>query len=314
MLSTMGHKYKRELILVGVIVLLYLLPLFGPAAAYFYTWGNFRNLAIDNLPILVTAAAMTVVIITAQIDISVGSQFLLCGLTAGWVARAGAPMWVVTVATLGVGVLTGLVNGILIARAEIAAIVATLATSVIIRQGIMWWTEGGWIQDLPKDFVWYGLPQPVGQAVYAAVAVILYLLLGLALRYTGFGRSFYAVGCSPEATRRLGMRPKAILINVFVIMGLFTAVAALMNFTRYSAVEANAGLGMEMRIIAAVVVGGTAITGGRGDLIGTLLGVILTCSIGTILTFLHIDASWEHVLQGLIILIAVVSDKFWREG
>jgi len=297
---------KRELALLAAIAVLFALPLFGVSG--FYTLGNLRNLVIDNLPVLVAAIGMTIVIVAAEIDISTGSQFAVCGALAGLAAKAGLPMPVVVLSTVAAGAFLGAINGLLVARLGIPAIITTLGTMVILRNGIIRATGGDWIQDLPADFQWFGLGQQHAQPLYIAAAFLLFAVFAWALRNTGPGRAFYAVGCDHEASRRIGLNPPSVILTAFVLMGALTAAAALLNFTRYPTIETNAGLGLELKVIAAVVVGGTAITGGRGSLIGTLLGVILLGAIGTVFTFLHVNPAWEKAIQGAIILAAVVSD------
>lgn len=301
----------RTLALLGALLLLFLLPVFGVTG--FYTVGNLRNLAIDNLPVLVAAIGMTVVIIAGQIDISIGSQFAVCGALAGLLAKTGAPMSVVVLATLVSGAALGSVNGLLVTWLNIPAIITTLATMVILRNGIIRATGGDWIQDLPRGFQWFGMNQLTAQPLYLLGGILIFAVFTFLLRNTAFGRSFYAVGCDHEASRRVGLNPPRVILWSFVVMGALTAVAALLNFTRYPTIETNSGLGFELKVIAAVVVGGTAITGGRGSLFGTLLGVILLGAIGTVFTFLHVNPAWERAIQGAIILAAVISDTAWKK-
>ena len=125
---------------------------------------------------------------------------------------------------------------------------------------------------------------------------------------TAAGRSLYAVGCDHEAARRIGLNPARVVLCAFVAMGFLAAAAALLNFTRYPTIETNAGVGFELQVIAAVVVGGASVTGGRGNILGTLLGVVLLGMIGTVLTFLHVNPAWGRAIQGAIILVSVVAD------
>lgn len=301
----------RTLALLGALALLFLLPLFGVSG--FYTVGNLRNLAIDNLPVLIAAIGMTIVIISAQIDISIGSLFAVCGALAGLLAKTGMPMIGVVALTVLAGALFGSLNGFLVTRLNIPAIITTLATMVILRNGIIRATGGDWIQDLPSGFQWFGLDQSLAQPAYLLAGLALFGVSTWALRSTAFGRNFYAIGCDHEAARRIGLSPTRVVMTSFIVMGALTAVAALFNFTRYPTIETNSGLGFELKVIAAVVVGGTAITGGRGSLIGTLLGVILLGTIGTVFTFLHVNPAWERAIQGAIILAAVISDTAWQK-
>lgn len=305
------RRHSREAALLGAITALFLLPLFGVDG--FYAVGTFRSLAIDNLPVLLAAAGMTLVIVAGQIDISIGSQFVVGGIAAGLLAKSGLPMPLVVLATLALGAALGALNGLLVTAARIPAIIATLATMVLLRNGVLRATGGDWIQNLPPGFQWFGLPSGPAQYVYLAVAAALFAAFAWALRHTSAGRAFYAVGCDHEAARRIGLDPSRQVVAAFAILGVATALAALLNFTRYPTIETNAGLGFELKVIAAVVVGGAAITGGRGSLIGTLLGVILLGSIGTVFTFLHVNPAWEKAIQGAILLVAVVADTAFRK-
>jgi rhamnose transport system permease protein len=304
---------KRELALLGAILALGLLPLCGVPG--FYTAGNLRNLALDNLPVLVTAIGMTGVILVAEIDISVGSLFVVCGALAGLAAKSGLPMPLVVLATLGAGTACGAANGLLVTWARVPSIIATLGTMAILRNAIIHATGGAWIQHLPSGFQWFGLAQHAAQPLYLLAGAALFAAAAWALRQTAAGRSLYAVGCDPDAARRIGLRPPVVIAAAFALLGALTAAAALFNFTRYPTIETNAGLGFELQVIAAVVVGGTAVSGGRGSLLGTLLGVVLLGMIGTVLTFLHINPAWTQAIEGAVILIAVVGDTaFGREA
>jgi rhamnose transport system permease protein len=303
-------SHRRELALLGAILVLFALPLAGVEG--FYSTSTLRNLLVDNLPLLLAATGMTLVIIAGQIDISIGSQFVVSGVVAGLAARAGLPMPVVVLTTLAAGAAFGALNGFLVTVAGLPAIIATLATLVLGRNALILATGGDWIQNLPPGFQWFGLPQAVAQPTYIVVAGLIFLGFAWGLRHLAAGRSLYAIGCDHEAARRIGLQPRRIVFLVFVVMGVLTAMAAVLNFTRYPTIETNAGLGFELKVIAAVVVGGTAITGGRGSLLGTLLGVVLLGAIGTVFTFLHVNPAWEKAIQGAIILLAVVSDTAWQ--
>jgi rhamnose transport system permease protein len=188
------------------------------------------------------------------------------------------------------------------------SIVVTLALMVAWRDGLRWLTEGTWVQDLPKNFQWFGLGQAIGQVIVFGVALLVLIAFGWALRNLSAGRSIYAVGSDAEAARLAGINPKRVVFITFVFMGALVGLASLLSAIRFSIVPSNAGVGLELKAIAAVVVGGTAITGGRGSIIGTLIGVALLGTIGTALTFVGINPFWEKAIQGGIILAAVVSD------
>jgi rhamnose transport system permease protein len=206
------------------------------------------------------------------------------------------------------GGLFGSLNGALVAYVRIPAIVVTLATMVALRDGLRWVTQGAWVQDLPASFQWFGQAQEVSEAITIAAAVLLLVLTAWSLRNLAAGRAVYATGSHADAARLAGIDPKRVVFCVFVLTGAATGCAAALNAVRFNQVPSNAGLGLEMQVIAAVIVGGTAVTGGRGTVLGTVLGVILLGMIGPALTFLGISAYWERAIQGGIILTAVAID------
>jgi rhamnose transport system permease protein len=299
-------RHPREFSLaIAIVTLGSLLALVTPG---FFSFGNIRDLTIANLPILIVALGMTLVILTGQIDISVGSQFAICSVIAGVTAKTGAGILASAAAACATGALFGAVNGALIARARIPSIVVTLATMVALRDALRWQTQGAWVQDLPPNFQAYGRSQEFGHAVAIAVATALAAAMIWGLRHLAAGRAVYATGSNAEAARLAGIEPRLVVFCVFVLTGALTGAAAFLNAVRFNQIPANAGIGMEMQVIAAVIVGGVSVNGGRGTLAGALLGVVLLGMIGPALTFLGISAYWERALQGAIILAAVAFD------
>jgi rhamnose transport system permease protein len=194
--------------------------------------------------------------------------------------------------------------------------VVTLAFMVALRDGLRWITQGAWVQDLPADFQWLGLSQSSSEFITVAVALLLATSFSWALRNLAAGRAVYATGSDANAARMAGIDPPHVIFWVFTLTGALTGCAAFFNSIRFNQIPANAGIGLEMQVIAAVVVGGTSISGGRGTIAGTVLGVILLGMIGPALTFLGISAYWERAIQGAIILAAVAarSEPFTREA
>jgi rhamnose transport system permease protein len=302
----MSRRYRRELSVAIAIAALALVLAF--AAPGYFARENLRDLFLANMPVLVAALGMTLVILTGHIDVSVGSIFAICSVGAGLLAKAGLPLPMVIVAACLLGAGLGAINGALVAAVRIPSIVVTLATMVALRDGLRWMTEGAWVQDLPEGFQWLGLSQSAYPLVAFGIVAVVQVSLGWGLRNMPAGRAVYATGSNPEAARLSGLRVAGVTFAVFAIAGALTGLAALLNSVRFSQIPSNAGLGLEMKVIAAVVVGGTAITGGRGTAAGTLLGVVLLAAIGPALTFLGVSAYWERAIQGAIILAAVGVD------
>ena len=305
-------RYRRELsVLAAFVLLLVILAVVAPA---FFRPEQLRVMLVSGAPVLVAAVGMTLVILSRNIDISIGSQFAICGVVAGLLSQAGVVLPLVMLGTMVLGAVLGAVNGTLVAWMKLPAIVVTLAMMFILREALVWWREGESVRNLSPSFQWFGLGQSAGPWVVVAVALAVLVVFAWAMRNLAAGRAVYATGSDQEAARLAGIRPARVVFGVFVLMGTLTGLAALLNATRFAKVDANAGEGLEMQVIAAVVVGGTSISGGRGTLLGTLTGVALLGCIGQALVFLGTKPQWEKAIQGAIILLAVASDALERRA
>lgn len=300
----MRRRYGRELSVAATIALLCLaLAVLAPG---YFSGENLADLFLANMPVLLIALGMNMVILTGQIDISVGSMFAVCGVVAGVLSKLGMPVLLAGFGGVLAGAFMGAINGALVAYVRIPSIVVTLATMVALRDGLRWATQGAWISELPPGFQWLGLSQASWPALMACTAVAFVAAAGWGLRNLAGGRAVYATGSNAEAARLAGIDTNLTTFSVFAVTGALTGIAAVLNSVRFDQIPSNAGLGLEMKVIAAVVVGGTAITGGSGSVAGTVLGVILLGAIGPALTFLGVSAYWEQALQGAIILAAIV--------
>ena len=299
-------RWKRELsVAAAFLALLAVLAVWAPR---FYAGDELKAIAVRSAPVLIAAVGMTLVVLARHIDISVGAQFSAAGVIAGLLAKSGLPMPVVALVTILAGALMGAVNGGLVAGFGLPSIVATLATFFIFQEGLRWARQGESVKGLPEDFQWFGLGQAAGEIVVLAVAAVVFAAFLWGLRHLAGGRALYAVGSDAEAARLAGIRPGRVVFAAFTALGALIGLAALVNAARFPQVDPNAGKGLEMQVVAAVVVGGVAISGGRGRLVGVLAGVLLLLSLSSALTFLRISAEWEKAVQGAIILVAVASD------
>ncbi len=305
----MMATHRRELSVAAAIGLTSLvLALVSPR---FFSPENLGDLLLGNLPVLLVAIGATLIILTGEIDISVGSVFAICGVVAGVAAHAGLSTPAIVLVACLCGAALGAINGALVAFVGLPSIVVTLATMVAWRDALRWSTQGAWIQDLPATFQWLGLSQASYPLVACGIALVLQLAFSWALSHVAAGRAIYATGSDPLAARLAGFDTRLVKFSVMAAGGCLTGLAALLNAVRFNQIPTNAGLGLEMKVIAAVVVGGTAIRGGRGTLTGTLLGATLLAIVGPALVFLGVSAYWERAIQGGIILSAVAADA-WR--
>lgn len=278
-------------------------------APSFFEFANLRDIAVVNAPALIVAIGMTLVILAGEIDVSVGSQFAVASVVAGTLAKAGVPLPLTALLTGLVGAGFGALNGVLVSWLGVPSIVATLAAMAFWRELLRWVTQGAWVEGLPANFQWMGLSQPRGELAILLLAAITFAGFAWALRHSQSGRAIYAVGSSRESARLAGLPVGGITLAVFILMGTLTALAGVLDSVRFSQVQSSAGAGLELKAISAVVIGGAAITGGRGTLWGTLLGASVLAVIAPALTFLGINAFWEKAIQGGIILGAIVLDR-----
>jgi rhamnose transport system permease protein len=277
------------------------------AAPGFYQLQPIISLLTREAPTLIVALGVAFVIISRQIDISVGSQFAICSVCSGILATKHWPIALIIPASVLLGALLGSINGLLIAGFKLPSIVVTLATMVTWREGLRWQREGQFV-NLPDSFQWFGLSQSAGQLTIMIAALALFLIIAFASSRLAAARYVYAVGSNSEAARLAGIRPGIITFLVFVFTGALCGLAAILNIVQSPQVDPKSGTGLELKTIAAVVVGGIAISGGRGSLWGMFAGLLLLACISPALVHLHIEPYWERAIQGAIILIAVMAD------
>ena len=301
---SLGTRERAAALALGV-----LLVILAVAAPAFFSPDNLRDVLMANAAVQIIALGMTLVVLTGEVDVSVGATFAVCAVVAGALARDGAGMPVAMLAAVAIGGLVGLTNGTLVGAMGLPSIVVTLAMLAILRDALRWTTEGAWVRDLPPGFQWFGLGQEYGRLVVIGSVIALIAFVGWVLHRVAAGRAVYATGSDRESAHLSGLAPRAVIVSVFVICGVLTGVAAVLNAIRFAEVQGAVIAGLELKVIAAVIVGGAAISGGRGSILGTVVGVVLLGTIGTGLTFLGISAYWERALQGAIILAAIAADR-----
>jgi rhamnose transport system permease protein len=298
-------KYSREWIVAGALGLLMLsLAIVAP---HFFQMQPLLSRITSQMPAMIVAIGITLVIISRQIDISLGAQFSMCAVIAGLVAAAKFPLWIAISAALGAGALMGALNGVLVAYLGLPSIVVTLATMVTWQEALRLWQQGR-LLSLPEGIQWFGMSQAQGQATVIGVTCLILIVLAWGMKHLAAGRYIYAVGSDAEAARLAGINPKHTTFGVFVSMGVLAAVAAVMNLVQSPQIQPSCGDGLELKAIAAAVVGGIAIRGGRGTLWGVLPGLLLLANVNPALTHFHQPPYWEKAIQGLVIILAVVAD------
>lgn len=280
--------------------------LFGSLTTTFLTTGNLLNVVRQAAPVLIVAVAMTLVVTTGGIDLSVGSTVALANALVAILMADGWSWPAATLAMLAFGGLVGLVQGWFIAHQGIPAFIVTLAGLSILRGWALWLTEG---YSIPVEgvpgFLWLGRGTLGGVPVPALLALLAALLGVVVMASTRYGRRVVAVGSNMEAARRAGMPARAIIASAYVVSGVASAVAGLLLAARLGSGSSNAAVGFELQVIAGVVLGGTSLMGGRGSMLGTVLGTLTIAVIANGLILVKVSPFLTQIVTGAIILLAV---------
>ena len=305
-LSLMKRLSSQETLLAVAVIALALFV--GTVNPRFLAANNLADILLGNAYVAVAAIGMSMVIISGNIDISVGALIGVLATISGSLAVAGAPVWVAWLAPLLIGILVMALQGAVVAYLGIPAIVVTLGMLSILKGGLISVTGGRWISDLPDSFhladieVFGILPMPV------LIMVVATLMAAYWMRAWPQGRAIYATGGNPEAARLCGVKPKRVIVFVFALHGFFAGVAALLFATQLRVIQSTAPPNLELTVITAAVVGGVSILGGVGTVIGATLAAILIAEITSALVFLNISPFWTHAVQGGLILLTVIAD------
>jgi rhamnose transport system permease protein len=285
---------------------------FAIRATNFMSVSNWQGIAQNVAIVLVVAVGETMVVLTRNIDLSVGS---IVGLTAYLSAatfahHAGSPVVVVALIAIGIGVLCGLVNGVLVAVAKVPSIIATLATLAIFRGIDVKITGGGNITayQLPDRFLKLASSKPAGLPALAWIAAGVALVGAATVRWAPWGRDFYAIGSNPEAARFAGIPVGRRVITAFAISGGLAGLGGFMFASRFPTVDAVAAKGFELDVITAVVIGGVNVFGGSGTILGVVLGGLLVAVIQDGFTLLRISEFWRLFFNGFAIVVVVAID------
>lgn len=299
---------SQETLLLLALVLLF--AVVGAINPRFLAERNLETVFLGNAYIAVAAIGMSLVIISGNIDVAVGSLIGVLATLSGSIAVAGWPVWASWLVPILAGMAATSLMGFLVAYLNIPSIVVTLGMLSILKGGLISVTAGAWISNLPEG---YGLAQMelLGVPVPIWAMLVLTAAAALWMRYTALGRSIYAVGGNPEAARLSGIPRRRTIMLVFLIHGLFVGIAAVLFATQLSVIQSTVPPGLELTIITAAVVGGVSILGGTGTVVGSTLAAILLAAIGSSLIFINVSPYWIRAVQGVLILATVLAD-LWR--
>lgn len=297
----------------SLIALIFLIIVVSFLNPNFFTVDNILNILRQTSVNAIIAVGMTLVILTAGIDLSVGSVLALCGAFAASMIALEVPVLIAVPTALFAGAALGAISGIIIAKGKVQAFIATLVTMTLLRGVTMVYTDGRPIStgftDTADAFAWFGTGYALGIPVPVWLMVIVFAAAWYLLNHTRFGRYVYALGGNESATRLSGINVDRVKIGVYAICGMLAALAGIIVTSRLSSAQPTAGMGYELDAIAAVVLGGTSLMGGKGRIMGTLIGALIIGFLNNALNLLDVSSYYQMIAKAVVILLAVLVDN-----
>ena len=319
------HLYRRSLKyllnhrIAQLVIIIILLSIFATSVSpVFASALNFRNIALDVSLLLVLGAGVSVVMVTRNLDLSVGSVVCLSAMTVGVIGRdyPSLPLAYVVLSGIGVGLIVGLINGVVVAYLKVSSIIYTLGMLSLLR-GLVYWIGGGLqvnSNDVRPQLVEVSIVGPFGLPWLVYIAIASIILTSLFLRGTLLGRSLYAVGSNPRAAELRGLPSRLAIISAFCVSGFFAGSAGVIYICRYGFVANTTGTGLELTVLAAVVIGGISIFGGSGSVGGTALGCLLLVIIANSFAITDLSVYWRGAVYGILIIVAVSIEGFGKRS
>ncbi|WP_342471309.1 ribose ABC transporter permease [Ureibacillus sp. FSL K6-3587] len=294
--------------LIGLILLIIVVSIMNPS---FLTISNIFNVLRQVSISAIIAFGMTFVILTGGIDLSVGSTLALTGAVAASLLAGGTDPIVSMAVALILGLVLGAFNGVIITKGKVAPFIATLATMTIYRGLTLVYTNGKPISGLGDhaSFQLFGKGYFLGVPIPVITTIVSFAILAFILHKTTFGRRVYAVGGNEEAAKLSGINADRVKIAVYAISGFLAALSALILTSRLNSAQPTAGESYELDAIAAVVLGGTSLNGGKGWIFGTLIGALIIGVLNNGMNLIGVSSFWQQVVKGIVILLAVLLDR-----
>jgi ribose transport system permease protein len=297
-----------------LLVILIFVAVMSVVSPVFLTVANFKNLFIQSTILAVLALGQTFVIMTRGIDLSIGGTMALSSaLCIGLAVYAGLPTPLALLVCVAVGILVGLINGVAVTMLGITPLIVTLATLSAARGATFVYTNGANITPVPSAISAFGRGELAGVPYSVILLVVLALACHFILARTVFGRSVYATGGNEVASRLAGIPTSRVIMITYVICGVMAAIAGLILTARLESAGPRAGVGVELTVIAACVIGGTSLFGGTGSIAGTLLGVVLISLVSNAINLLGVPPAWDDLVKGLVIFLAALVDVYRRK-
>lgn len=313
--GTWGNAFRRFITrpeAPALIFLAVLLLVFSLSSDKFLSGSNLESIVISVAVLGTIALAVNQVILAGEIDISTGSMMGLCAVAAGAVATSTGGLILPLLTGVAVGALAGAVNGFLVTVGRIPSIIVTLGMLYALRGVILLVTGGTWITGIPPEARVLGTGSVLNIGVPVIVLLVLFLVTEAVSRHSTWGRNVFAVGGNRRAARLAGLPIDRTRFLAFVLVGVFVGIASMIYLGRAGSVQTNTGTGLELQVVAAVVIGGTSIAGGRGSTLAALTGAVIIGVILNGLILLGVPGIWQQAVLGALILLAVATDVLRR--
>jgi rhamnose transport system permease protein len=308
-ISRFFSRNIREFVLIATIIIVSILVQMRTNGVFLST-ENISDLLRESAILLMVSMGMMIIIVSGNIDVSLGSVMGLCGMLGAMILREnqGIPIVLLFIIVMAIGFVCGSINGFIVARLHLYPLIATLATQYIFRGVIYLFSHGNWVAqaDMTPGFISVATTDILGINSLIWFAIVIVALVGVFLRYTYQGRYLYAVGNSALSASITGIKINRVKIMAFMIMGTICGLAGLLWICKYGNAQSESCSGYEMSVIAAAVVGGCAISGGTGTVFGVVLGALLIGTLNNILPLIQVTTYWQSCIKGFVILVSII--------
>lgn len=311
---TKSRRISLPTVAVLAVILIVFFIALSIATDKFLTIANLANLARQTSIVGIIAVGMTFVIISAGIDLSVGSVLALGGIIGSMIMRDGHSIFLAILAAIAVGIAVGIVNGLIIHDLKVTPFIATLGMMYIVRALVMLITNASYISPLPKSFINFAAASYFYIPTLFLIWIFIVIIAAVVVKYTRLGRNVFAIGCNRECARLSGINIRTNTYMVYIIVAALSSFAGVLTAGRLATGLPMAGVGYELQVIAAVVVGGGSLSGGEGTIIGTLLGALLIATIQNGGNLLGVNPHILSIIVGVLIIVSVYIDQLSKKG
>lgn len=306
--NKIAELLKNRMVLLGLIIVAEVV-IFAMYAPYFFTMNNGINILKQISEIGIIGITLSFLLISGHMDLSVGSIVGICSITGGMLLRAGYPIAMAFAASIAVGAMVGLLNGLIVGYLKIQAVVVTIGTQVLFRGVCYIVTEGRAVSGYPTEFFKLNSGRVFG-VPYSVIALVFFYIVGwFVLEKTYMGRYIVAIGNNQNTVKYTGVNVARAKVALFIASGVMTAIASMFLIARLSSAEATLGSGYELDVITAALIGGVDINGGKGQVQGTLLGVLIIGILRNGLNLMGMSTIYQSIVLGVLLLLVVAKRK-----